>query len=227
MQCVSRTVLKTNMQEIMQGGPTADLDRRIRFMTDRQHNEGMTVIDKEAEDISNIATPIGGVSEIVQQALEYVAAINRTPVVKLLGLSPSGFNATGESDIRNYYDHILSQNELIFRKGIKKALDILQVVEFGEIDPDIDFEFKRLWTMDDVQQSEIDNKYITGLLSLHESQIISAEVVVSELKARKVFKGDVRAEGLELEAGGEGEIQWEKLVPSAKDNEDGADSLTA
>jgi phage-related protein (TIGR01555 family) len=139
--------------------------------------------------------------------------------VKLLGLSPSGFNATGESDIRNYYDHILSQNELILRKGIKKALDVLQVVEFGEIDPNIDFEFNSLWSMDEAQQADIDSKNTATILSIYENQVIDADTVVAELKARQVFKSEVLAE--EQQGQEEGDIDWSKIVPA---NHQGADN---
>ena len=50
-----------------------------------------------AEDIKNITLTISGVTDIVRQQLEFIAAINRTPLVKLLGISPSGFNATGRA----------------------------------------------------------------------------------------------------------------------------------
>jgi phage-related protein (TIGR01555 family) len=189
----SRTVMKTNMMEAMQDGfvNTGFLDSRVNYMVRHQHNEGITIIDKESEDITNVTTPITGVSEIVQQALEYVAAINRTPVVKLLGLSPSGFNSTGESDIRNYYDYITSQCELVLRPGIKKALDVLQLHVFGDIDESLDFDFNSLWEMDEAARAAVDSQNITAMLSLYESQAIGAETLIEELKARGVFNGEV------------------------------------
>ena len=75
---------------------------RLQIMSQNRSNDGVIAVDKDAEDIVKVETPMAGVTDVVRQSLEIVAALNRTPAVKLLGISPSGFNATGESDIRNY-----------------------------------------------------------------------------------------------------------------------------
>lgn len=141
----SLTVFKTSMADVLfsaQG--TAPLDSRIRYMIQTMSNDGVLAVDKDAEDVIKLETPLSGVTDIVRQSLEFLAALNRTPAVKLLGISPSGFNATGESDIRNYYDHIGSQQEKVLREGVRKALDCLQLHEFGEIDPAVSFDFAPL-----------------------------------------------------------------------------------
>ena len=79
----------------------------------------------------------------MRQSLEILAALNRTPAVKLLGISPSGFNATGESDIRNYYDYITSQQEKVLRNGIRTVLNCLQLHLHGKIDSSVTFDVRR------------------------------------------------------------------------------------
>lgn len=141
----SMTVFKTSMQDILLSAQgTADLDRRVRYMIQTMSNDGVLAVDKDSEDVIKLETPLSGVTDIVRQALEFLAALNRTPAVKLLGISPSGFNATGESDIRNYYDHIASQQEKVLRPGIRRALMCVQLHEFRAIDTGLDFDFAPL-----------------------------------------------------------------------------------
>lgn len=141
----SLTVFKTKMDDILfAAGGTAELDSRVRYMIQTMNNDGVLAVDKESEDLVKLETPLSGVTDIVRQSLEFLAALNRTPAVKLLGVSPSGFNATGESDIRNYYDHIASQQEKVLRDGIRIALECLQLHLFGETDPSITFDFAPL-----------------------------------------------------------------------------------
>lgn len=141
----SLTVFKTKMEDILYAaGGTAQLDTRIRYMIQSMTNDGVLAVDKETEEVVKLETPLSGVTDIVRQSLEILAALNRTPAVKLLGISPSGFNATGESDIRNYYDHITSQQEKVLRDGIKKALDCIQLHLRGTIDPSVTFDFAPL-----------------------------------------------------------------------------------
>ena len=142
----SLTVFKTQMFNGIQFGTAeaSQLDSRIRYLAQNMSNDGVLAVDKESEDVVKVETPLGGVTDIVRQALEFLAAVNRTPAVKLLGISPSGFNATGESDIRNYYDHIRSMQEKMLRGPLKTLLDCLQLVTTGEIDPTISFDFRPL-----------------------------------------------------------------------------------
>ncbi|MDR1920267.1 MAG: DUF1073 domain-containing protein [Candidatus Adiutrix sp.] len=145
----SLTALKTDMQTAMAGGGTADLDERSRYFVRTRNNDGLMVIDNETEDLIKLETPLSGVTDIARQSLEFVAAVNRTPAVKLLGISPAGFNATGESDLRNYYDHIESRQEKLFRAGLDKVLNIIQLNRFGRIDPVINYEFRPLSEADE------------------------------------------------------------------------------
>lgn len=142
----SLTVFKTQMFNGIQFGSAeaSQLDSRIRYLVQNMSNDGVLAVDKESEDVIKVETPLGGVTDIVRQALEFLAAVNRTPAVKLLGISPSGFNATGESDIRNYYDHIRSMQEKMLRGPLKTLLDCLQLVTTGDIDSTISFDFRPL-----------------------------------------------------------------------------------
>jgi len=181
----SMTVFKTQIGDILFSGEgTRALDTRIKYFKQNRDNLNIVAIDKENEDLVNVESSVAGVDAICKQSLEYLAAINRTPAVKLLGLSPTGFNATGESDIRNYYDHIKSQQEKIFRDGLQKCLDVLQLNLNGKIDKSLKFEFVQLSEEDKntlVQYQKTKADVIGGLL---DHNIISGE------EARKALSDD-------------------------------------
>ena len=122
----------------------------------------------------NVQTTIAGCTDVVRQSLELVACINRTPAVKLLGISPSGFNATGESDLKNYYDYIASKQEL-YREQIQTILKIIQLVNFGEIDPAITFELEPLNEENKASQAMTAQTKIGALTQLVDRQAMSAE----------------------------------------------------
>ncbi|MGL4207941.1 MAG: anti-CBASS protein Acb1 family protein, partial [Candidatus Adiutrix sp.] len=144
---------------VLSGGGAEDLDARTNYFVQKRNNDGLFVIDKESEDLIKLETPLGGVTNIVRQSLEFVAAINRTPAVKLLGISPSGFNATGDSDLRNYYDHVSAQQEKELRKGLGQALDVLQLNLLGRITTDLSFIFNPLCEEDHLNKAKIQKIY--------------------------------------------------------------------
>ena len=157
----SLTVFKTDVLSFhgMPGG-VADLDNRMRALMRYASNDAVIAIDNGgasgggAEDILNVSAPIAGVWEIVRQSLELIAAVNRTPAVKILGISPAGFNATGEGDLRNYYDHVSSKQEQM-RKGIQTALEAVAVSALGAIPKNLGFKFLPLGEDDKLQKVTI------------------------------------------------------------------------
>ena len=172
----SLTVFKTKMEDILYAsGGTAQIDARIRYMIQSMTNDGVLAVDKESEDVVKLETPLSGVTDIVRQSLEILAALNRTPAVKLLGISPSGFNATGESDIRNYYDHVRSQQEKVLRDGIKKALDCIQLYLRGTIDPSVTFDFAPLGEEDRAALATLQKTKADTIAVYMDRDIISQE----------------------------------------------------
>lgn len=151
----SLTVFKSNvMSGLLSGGGTGDIDRRMQYLAQHRDNDSILLIDKEEEDVIKLETPLGGATEIVRQSLEFLAAIFRIPFVKFLGISPGGLNATGEADLRNFYDHVAGKQEKMLRPPLKQALKLLQIHLFGEIDPEIRFEFRPLTDEDENQKAQ-------------------------------------------------------------------------
>lgn len=146
----SHTVLKTDMVGVLMNGEGPEqIDKRVRLIARYQDNNSITAIDKEAEDIVKIETPLGGLTDIGKQGLEFLTALNRTPAVKLLGISPSGFNATGESDLRNYNDHLSSQQQKLYAAGMRIILDCIHFHLFGVRNTDMRFEWNKMGEADE------------------------------------------------------------------------------
>ena len=181
-------VYQTNTEDLLTSSDgVQQMDAKMLALSRYRNNDSVVVCDRNAEDIKNITLTISGVTDIVRQQLEFIAAINRTPAVKLLGISPSGFNATGESDIRNYYDHVMSKQELL-RDGIQKILDIIQLTTTGTIDQSISFEFNALGADDDQVDVQTAAARVNMLNSLLQTNVLSAEEVRKAVKEDKKTK---------------------------------------
>lgn len=179
---VSLLVVKTNTDQIFNTPDGVRMfDIRMSALQRYRDNNSVYVCDKEQEDVNNVQTTITGATDVVRQSLEMIAAINRTPAVKLLGISPSGFNATGESDITNYYDHIQSQQEL-YRPHIQRCLDAIQLVHFGKIDPSIKFEFVELASENESTKTATASAKMQLLSMALQAQAISSDEMRQAIK---------------------------------------------
>lgn len=180
----SVSVFKTSMDKELEGEGLRALEDRIKYFVLKRHNDGVFVVDKETEDFGKVDTSLGGVTDIIRQSLELIASVFRIPAVKYLGISPSGFNATGESDLRNFYSLIESLQEKQFADNLEKVLKLLQLNKFGEIDPHIGFEFIPLDEEDDKIKAETEKMQADTLAVYLDRNVISAE------EARKIGASD-------------------------------------
>lgn len=180
----SLTVFKTDMTAILTGGGSESLDARMQYLAQWRDNDMILAVDNEREDVVKLETPLAGVTDVVRQSLEFVAAMFRIPFTRYLGISPGGLNATGEGDMRNYYDHVESKANKILRKPLDKIIDLLQLNLFGKIDPAIKAEFCPLSDEDDSQRELTQKTKADRLVVLVQGGIIGED------EARQVLSDD-------------------------------------
>lgn len=204
----SLTVLKTDMQQILTSGGASELDRRLQLFVQNRDNDGLLVIQNGdpdgggGEDILKLETPLSGVTDIVRQAMEMVAAYFNEPVIKIWGLTPGGLNSTGESDMANHYDHIATLQERVFREPLKKALDILQVNKFGSIDKSINFVFCPLSAEDSKLVAEVQK-----VKAETDSVLVTAGALApEEVRGRLASDPDSGYNGIDIDAVPEGDM---------------------
>lgn len=153
----SITGLKTNMQNILEGGEDgmAQMVMRSQMFSLLRNNQNLMLLDKEMEEFFQFNTPLSTLDNLLQKAQEQMAGPSHTPLVKLLGITPSGLNANSEGEIRVYNDYIASLQEAHLRPQIETILNLVQLDLFGEIDDQIVFEFNPLEQMNDSEKATI------------------------------------------------------------------------
>ena len=153
----SITGLKTNMQNILEGGQEgmAQLVLRSQMFSQLRNNQNLMLMDKDMEEFFQLNTPLSTLDNLMQKAQEQMAGPSHTPLVKLLGITPSGLNANSNGEIRVYNDYIASLQEAHLRPQIETILNLVQIDLYGEIDDQIVFEFNPLEQMNDEQKATI------------------------------------------------------------------------
>ena len=154
IQAFTVFVLETNLEALLQGGPD-DITRRAQLFTEMRTNLGLMLTDKNTEGFQNVSAPLGGLDHLQAQAQEHMAAVSGEPLVKAFGITPSGLNSSSDGEIRVFYDYIHARQERVLDDPIKYVLSILQLNEFGEIDPSITHEWLPLWELDAAGQAAV------------------------------------------------------------------------
>ncbi len=151
----STFVLKTTMSEQLQVGGE-ELNKRAELFNNLRNNRGLMMLDKEAEDFANVAAPLSTLDMLQAQAQEHMASVSGIPLVKLLGVTPSGLNASSDGEIRCFYDWIAAYQKALFEVNLTKVIDFVQLSLFGEVDQGITFEFEPLWALDEKEKAEVE-----------------------------------------------------------------------
>ncbi|MCX5617023.1 DUF1073 domain-containing protein [Bombella sp. TMW 2.2559] len=188
----SKLVLKTDMAGNMgvpQGtdiGFSGPIDQsavqgRAAFMQSLSEGQDTIVADMNAEDVSIIATPLGGLSDLQAQAMEAMASIPGIPLVKLFGITPNGLNASSEGEIRVFYDEIAAFQENNLRPILERILRLVQLHLWGELDDAIDFDFVNLWQLDDEKAAMVEKaKAETDRMNIEAGKITPDEARMRE-----------------------------------------------
>jgi len=139
----SVAVLATDMSASLSGDASgkSTLFKRAQLFNSIRDNKGLMLVDKDREEYSNVTTPLGGLSELQAQAQEHMSAPSQIPLVKLFGITPSGLNASSDSEIQVFYDHIKARQQTLFGPQLEVILKLVQLSLFGTIDPAIVHEF--------------------------------------------------------------------------------------
>lgn len=165
------------------GGPAYEgLLKQIEMIRLFQSIEGMTLMDMK-DKFEAHSYSFSGLSDVLLQFGQQLSGALQIPLVRLFGQSPAGLNATGDSDIRTYYDMIQSQQESRLRRGLGMVLDLLCRSELGSEPPKgSNFTFTPLWQMTPVEKATVGQAITTAVTQAVDSGLITPQAGMKELR---------------------------------------------
>ena len=155
--------------------------RLMQAQSVMESNFGTRIINK-GDAMHNTQYTFTGLPDVYDRMMMDVAGAARTPVTKLFGRSPAGMNATGESDLNNYYDYIDGLRETELRPIIKRLLPIMALSAWGEIPDDLDIVFPLMQTPDAEKTAEMGERKTNAILATYQNDLVDAATALKELR---------------------------------------------
>lgn len=144
--------------------------------------EGMTLGDS-SDDFQTMTYTFTGIPEVMLQIGQQISGAIGVPLVRLFGQSPTGFNSTGESDLRTYYDNVKHDQDSDLRPGMKRLLNVMYESEMGTPPgDDFSFEFKSLWQMTNEQKAQAATGMAGAIIQALQADAITPSVAMKELR---------------------------------------------
>lgn len=142
-----------------EGGDTAVL-KRLNVIDQARGMLNSIAVDMDGEDYDFKTFQMTGTKEILESTCNLLSAVTCIPQTILFGRSPAGENATGESDLENYYNFVEGIQKRMLKKNIRTLLKA--VTQAGVYDGSIEDPgtikptFKPLWSLSEAEQATVE-----------------------------------------------------------------------
>ena len=146
------------------------------------------VTDFDNEAIERLQINFASLDKILSDYLHIVCSASGVPATKLLGSSSDGMNATGEGDIRNFYDHIKSYQDNFLHERLDYLDRIVAMSTFGSIPQDYGFEFNPLWQPTDKEVAEVQNIQAQRDMAYLNAGVMTPQNIAEELLHRETYQ---------------------------------------
>lgn len=149
----------------------------------------VAIVDADGESYKRETTTVTGLGDLMEQIALRLAAEANMPVSLLMGQAPAGLNATGDSDIRWFYDQIKAAQIRQVKPGLRKILRLIMLDRSGPLRgqeaANWDIKFNPLWQLTDVEKAAVRLSAAQA-----DSANIASGIVTPEEVAQSRFGGD-------------------------------------
>jgi len=159
------------------------MQSRMRLVDQMRSVVRSIVLDTE-EEFQRTPTPFGGIPDMLEQTWKRLATAARMPLTVLMGMSPAGMNATGESDIQWWYDSVSATQESAIKPEFEYLIRLLATARKYKDPANWTVVFAPLKQMTELELATLHNQQ-----ALADNVYIQAGVLTPEEVAMSRFGG--------------------------------------
>lgn len=149
------------LQNLLAGPDGDEMElKRLQVLDASRGIMNTIAVDMEGEDYDFKTFQMTGTKEILESTCNLLSAVTCIPQTILFGRSPAGENATGESDLENYYNFVEGIQKRMLKKNIRTL--IKAIVQAGVYDGSIENPgsikptFNPLWSLSETEKATVE-----------------------------------------------------------------------
>lgn len=197
-----------DLQDLTGTAPGVRNLNKIKDVINQLSTFRAAVIDGEKVDVKSFSSSFGSVPELLMAYLQVLSAASDIPATRFLGQAPGGLNATGDSDLENYYNMLDAFQHERITPQLMRLCDVIGYAEIpgwaAERDK-LEIEWPPLWNETAKEQAERASMTIDYVLKLVDASLMGDEQALEELNARGILSVKLEADELALLGSGEEE----------------------
>ena len=153
----------------------------VSAVNEVMNNNALMLLDEKASYESHQYT-FSGIGEVYDRFMMDVSGACGIPVTKLFGRSPAGMDATGESDLQNYYDRIEGDQQTQLLPVLEKLIPIIFISAVGAVPDDLQIVFNPVRRPTDDEKSDLGAKQTSAVVEAFTAGLISQQTALRELQ---------------------------------------------
>ena len=201
------TYMETDGLDQLLGTANTEMQRRfwnvMAAQSIMESNFGTRIVNR-GDVMHQHQYTFAGLADVYDRMMMDVSGAARIPVTKLFGRSPAGMNATGESDLKNYYDFIDTIRDTTFRGIIERLLPLLALSAWGQVPDDLDIDFAPMDTPTAAENADVIQKRTNAVVQAYQADLLDQKTARMELQAMEEETGAFTTIPDELIEQGEG-----------------------
>ncbi|WRH62051.1 MAG: DUF1073 domain-containing protein [Fuscovulum sp.] len=142
------------MNRISEANYERQLNKRFSLAETAKGINGTLIHDTE-EVVGQKQANFANLPDVMDRFFQNVAGAADIPVTRLFGTSAKGMNATGEGDLKNYYDHIKAMQELDLTPAMYVLDECLIRSALGSRPAEVHCAWSSLWQTTEKERADI------------------------------------------------------------------------
>lgn len=170
------------MQNLQKRGQAFEQEvlRRLTLAATGKGINGAMILDA-LEEYQQKSASFGGLHELLDRFMQLASAAVGIPMTLYFMLSPGGLNATGASDVRNYYDTVKVQQTLRMQPAMSVLDECLIWSALGSRPEDLHYTWRPLWQPTMKERAEVGKIGAEAMKVAVEMDAVSVEAAGSAL----------------------------------------------
>ncbi len=141
--------IKGLMAQLGQTGGKDRMAARAQLMAFFRAVNRTMILDADGnETYTKVATSWAGLPDVIDRFANYLSAVTGIPVTVIMGQAPAGLNATGDSDIRLWYDEVKTYQQSEVAPALNSLADMIK--------PGTTVAFPELYQLTDKEKAEVE-----------------------------------------------------------------------
>jgi hypothetical protein len=194
---IAELMQEANIDVITREGLTDELStdqdakiiKRYEMFSLMKSSINMALLDSE-EKLDRLTLNLSGVAPVIETFMTWISGAADIPVTRLFGTSAKGLNATGDGDMKNYYNSIRSKQNTHLDPAIHPIDEVLVRSALGCMPDDYNYEWNPLAQLNDKEIAEAAKLRADTDIAYLDANVIQVSQVQRNLQSAEQYQFD-------------------------------------